>query len=203
MLKIGLTGNYFSGFEKVGNVYRNMGVPIFDADLIIKFMFYNNSITIDKIRAEFGKSVFKDNFLNMDAFRNPERFHTLVRVIELDLIRAYEKWRLSNSNAKFTIFKTQILFEMNWNNIMNMNIVVFRPNGLRVNDIQTKQGLKTTEVYNMIDNEMDPLQKNELSNYVIHNYASCNDTIERQIEGINKSILAKSVQIETGIWETT
>ena len=203
MLKIGLTGNYCSGFEEVGNIYRAMKVPVFDADLIIKFMFYNNSVTIDKILSEFGKSAFKDNILNMDAFRNPERFHSLIKVIELDLIRVYEKWRLIHKDAKFTIFKTQILFEMNWHNIMNMNISVFRPNGLRVADIQNRQGLKTTEVYSIIDNEMDALQKNELSTYVIHNYASCNDPIEKQIEKINNSILGKSIKVQNNLWETT
>jgi len=192
MLKVGLTGNYCSGVDEIAEIYKNLQIPIFEVDLIIKFMFYNNSESIKKIQKEFGKIVFTNNILDMVAFNEPTKFRRLLKIIELDLIVAYERWRQVNQKAKFTIFKSSILFESNWNNIMNSNISVFKPNGLRVEAIQRKNKMKSSDAYSLIDTEMDVFQKNRLSDYTINNYPAYCDSVEKQIIAINKSIMTKT-----------
>ena len=56
MLKVGLTGNYFSGIDDISNTYKKLKIPVFEVDLIIKFMLYNNQDTIEKIREEFAQT---------------------------------------------------------------------------------------------------------------------------------------------------
>jgi len=191
MLKVGLTGNYCSGLDSIGNIFKKSKIPVFESDLIIKFMFYNNSETIKKIHKEFGKSVFTDNVLDMSAFQDPADFKKLIKLIELDLIRAFEKWKLQQT-GNYCIFKSQILYELGWNSLMNLNITVFKPNGLRVEDIQIRNKVTVADAYGMMENEMDLFQKNRLSDYTIHNYPAYRDSLERQIATIDKSITSKS-----------
>ena len=192
MLKVGLTGNYLSGLEEVSDIYKKMNIPVFEADLIIKFMLFNNFETIEKIRKEFGNVVFSREKLDLNAFRGTSTFKRLMKVIEIDLIASYEKWRLVNKYSTFTIFKTQILLESNWNNLMNFNISVFKPTVLRVGEIQNFHKMRTSEAWSLVSAEMDPLQKNRLCNYIIHNYESAyNGSVENQINNINKSIAGK------------
>jgi dephospho-CoA kinase len=191
MLKVGLTGNYCSGLDIIGNIFKKCKIPVFESDLIIKFMFYNNSETIKKIHKEFGKSVFSDNILDMNAFQEPAEFKKLIKIIELDIIKAFEKWKLQQT-GNYCIFKSQILYELGWNSLMNLNITVFKPNGLRVEDIQIRNKVTVADAYGMMENEMDLFQKNRLSDYTIHNYPAYHDSLERQIAAIDKSITSKS-----------
>jgi dephospho-CoA kinase len=192
MFKVGLTGNYFSGLEDVAEVFKRFNIPVFEADLIVRFFLYNNSETITKIKNEFGKSVFTDNQIDLNKFGDTDGFKKLLAVIELDLLKAYEKWRQKNQKSKFTIFKSSIIFEAGWNESMNFNISVFKPNGVRINEIQRHFKMKLTDVYKMIDTEMDVFQKNRLCEYVIHNYNTYADSVEKQINSITKSIKDKA-----------
>lgn len=192
-MKVGLTGNYMSGVESpyLSKIYSNIGIPIFDADLMVKFLLFNNSETIIKIRKQFGNHVFTNLQVDLCKFP-PLEFKKLLRVIELDLIKAYERWRLQNINSAYTIFKSQILFEANWDKLMNYTICVFKPDSIRVSDISGIQQIRLTEAYNIIENEMDIFQKNNLSNYVLHDYNSYNESLEEQILTINKKLFIKN-----------
>jgi dephospho-CoA kinase len=191
MLKVGLTGNYFSGLDEVSHKCGLLQMPVFEADLILRFLFYNNSDTITKIRNQFGKEVFTNNQLDLNFFTDSESFRKLLKVIELDLLKAFEKWR-QTQKSKITIFKSAILFEAGWNEWMNLNISVFKPNGVRIHEIQRHFKMKSTDVYNMVDSEMDVFQKNRLSDYIIHNYPAYAETVEKQLISISKSLISKT-----------
>jgi dephospho-CoA kinase len=194
MLKVGLTGNYCSGVDKVVLILRKMGMLVFDADLIIKFLLYNNSEVITKIKTRFGKIVFTDNQVDISSFRTPEQFNNLIKLIEPDILKAYEKFRLVNRDSKFIFFKSQILFETGLSTYMNFNISVFKPNGSRVEEIQSINKLRTTEAWKIVDSEMDSFQKNRMCQYTIHNYDAHQDSLERQIASILKALNNKSIE---------
>lgn len=189
MIKVGLTGNLMSGIDEISQYYVSSGIPVFEADLIFRFFLYNNSDTIIKIRKEFGNSAFTDNRLDINKF-NSDEFSRLIKTIEVDLIKAYETWRLQYVDYTFTIFKSRILYEAKWDYLMNYTISVFRPNGLRIQSIRDFYGIRSVEAHEMIDHEMDSLQKNSLANYVIHNYDTA-ENIDEQINAINKILYSK------------
>ena len=77
------------------------------------------------------------------------------------------------------------------NKNMNFNISVFIPEGMRITEVQTHQGIKVTDAYALLGTEMDPYQKNKHCNYVIHNYDTYMEKTERQISQIYRSLLKK------------
>jgi dephospho-CoA kinase len=190
MYKVGLTGSYFSGLNEVVEEYKKINIPIFDADLIFRFLIYNNSETIEKIQKEFGKSVFDKNQVDIYLF-DSEKFRKLLDLVELDILKSYEKWRLKQK-SDFTIFKSEILFEAGWHERMNFNINVFRPNGVKINQIQAQFKMKPTDVFKMLESEMDVFQKNRLSQYIIHNYSTYPENIKSQINMVNISLKRKA-----------
>jgi dephospho-CoA kinase len=194
MLKVGLTGNYCSGLDKVVLILRKMGMIVFDADLIIKFLLYNNTEMINKIKTQFGKIVFCDNQVDISSFRTTEQFNNLMKLIEPELLKSYEKFRLVNRDSKYIFFKSQVLFETGLNTYMNLNVSVFKPNGNRVEDIQHINKLRTTEAWKIVDSEMDSFQKNRMCQYTIHNYEAHQDSLERQIVSIIKALNNKCIE---------
>ena len=203
MLKVGLTGNYFVGIEDVVAIFRRYEIPLFDADLVIKWMLFNSSEHIDRIRSTFGSEVFDEyNILDLSKFNGIDKhtgnlkFHILLKILEFDVITYYERWRLTKKGTPYTIFKSQILFEFGFNTNMNINIAVFKPEGMRVTELQTYHGMKAMDVYDMLETEMDALQKNRMCTYTIHNYESYFETVERQISQIHRSIKNKIKDIK-------
>jgi dephospho-CoA kinase len=205
MLKVGLTGNYCTGLEGIANIFRRYKVPLFDADLVVKYMLYNSTKHIEKIRKEFGDSVFTNNILDVSKFEGMDnesgfpKFYHLMKLLDLDLITYYERFRLEHGSranrdskySKFTIFKSQILFEYGFNVHMNTIINVYKPDGMRMSELQTHLGMKAGDVFDLLGTEMDQLIKNNHSTYVVHNYDTYHESDERQIAQIYKSISKK------------
>lgn len=189
MYKVGLTSNFGTGLEDIVDKYKEMGIPVFDADIIIKFLLFNDSNVITKIKNEYGKVVFKDNKINLDYFNDAYKLKKLFNFIEIDILSIYERWRMANINFTFTVFKCSILFETGLYESMNYNINVFRPNTLRITEIGKKYDIKYLEAYELADNEMDHFDKNNMSDYVIHNYDTYSESVSKQIQFINRSIM--------------
>jgi dephospho-CoA kinase len=139
-------------------------------------------------------SEFKGNGFTKD--NGTFKFEKLLKLLQTDLIKHYEKWRLVNKESKYTIFKSQILFENNYDDFMNLTISVFKPDSIRVSEMQESTKMKAMEIYNLLDNEMDPYTKNIKCTYTIHNYENFTESLERQIAQIHKSILGKIPKIK-------
>ena len=55
MIKIGLSGNRYSGKNRVVNIFKQIGVPVFEADVIIKFILQHNY----ELQAEISDKVVR------------------------------------------------------------------------------------------------------------------------------------------------
>ncbi len=126
MLKIGLTGNVCSGMDKVGDLFKTLGVPVFDADLALKFLINYRIDVINLLKGQFGKDIYTNGIIDGSKF-NTARFNILLDIAQIELIKLYETWRFLNKDASYTIFKSSILFERGLESIMNYSISTFLP----------------------------------------------------------------------------
>lgn len=60
MKKIGVTGGIGSGKTVVCEIFKNLGIPVFNADEEAKKLLYTNVVK-DFYLQEFGQSVFTDD----------------------------------------------------------------------------------------------------------------------------------------------
>lgn len=198
MLKVGLTGNFYSGYDDAANLFEHSNVPVFDADLVLKFMINYSGKVIKKIKQEFGQDIYLLGLLDLKKFQTNSDFDKLFKLIQLDLIKSYEKWRLKHTDNPYTIFKSSVLFERNLDTSMNFNMHVFRPQNDRKKDIQNLTNIPALTIDTIISNEMDELEKNQKSDFVIHNYNSyfrdsINMGITNQVIAIDKALRKKAV----------
>lgn len=191
MIKIGLTGNFYSGYDEVADIFENMKVPVFDADIVLKYIINFSGKHMQKIKSELGDDIYSLGLLDTRKFNNNSDFDKLLNIVELDIIKAYEKWRINNYNSFYTIFKSSILFERKLDKSMNFNISVYKPKNIRKDEIWTKTQMPFSTIDNILSNEMNEIGKNEKADYIIHNYSSWKQSVEKQIEHIDKSIMNK------------
>ena len=60
-IKVGLTGNYLSGLDYVVSIFKRYKIPVFDCDIMIKYLLYNSEEHIEKIRlSKVGKTMSEE-----------------------------------------------------------------------------------------------------------------------------------------------
>jgi len=209
MIKVGLSGGLFTGYEYVAQIFEKYGVPVFDADVALKFILNYRDDIARRIRIEFGIDIYKSGLIDGRKLNTTQKFDKLIDIAELEIIRMYETFRFANKDAAYTIFKSGILYERQLEKSMDYNITVFRPKQDRIHDMKTETGMRLTEVHDLLKSEMEPLNKNNSASWTIHNYwtisnsprrkvgdgmdLNSNDTLDEQVLSIHKKIESKSI----------
>ena len=169
MIKVGLSGNRYSGKSRVANLFKQIGIPVFDADTILRFILNYNWELLAEIKHELGSEIFQGDYLNFREIKNPEVFNNVLKLVEPDILRAYDRFN-KKQNSIYTIFHSSILFERGWDKNMDRSISVFSSHTDRISRCKqlTKMGLLA--INDLSKTEMDQLEKNRLSDFTIHNY---------------------------------
>ena len=197
MIKIGLTGNRYSGKNTVSKLFKDISIPVFYADIVLKFILNHNLDVIKDVKRKFSYDIYDErDMLDLRKIKSAKDFDTIVDVADFELRKSYEKFRLDNKNSIYTIFNTSILFERGWNTYMDYTINVFCTKKERLERCKKSTGFTTTQVYDLFKNEMEDLDKNALSTYVLHNYANPSalfSSIEKQVNELDQKIIDKFI----------
>lgn len=198
MIKIGLTGNRYSGKDITASLFKSISIPVFNADVILKFLINHNFDMSYKIKRKIDKSFFINDELDLTKLTGPV-LDEVIDIVEYELFDSFKKYQLRNANSIYTIFHSSILFERDWNKKMDYSISVFSPIADRANRCVQNTDMDIMSAYNLAQREMKDLSKNSLSDFVIHSY---NDEINpfgsllTQVNDIDKKIIDKYLSSE-------
>ena len=198
MIKIGLTGNRYSGKDITASLFKGISIPVFNADVILKFLINHNFDMSYKIKRKIDKSFFINDELDLTKLTGPV-LDEIIDIVEYELFNSFKKYQLRNANSIYTIFHSSILFERDWNKKMDYTISVFSPISDRVNRCLETNNIGILDAYSLSQREMKDLSKNSISDFIIHNY---NDDINpfgsllTQVNDIDKKIIDKYLSSE-------
>jgi dephospho-CoA kinase len=195
MYKVGLTGNFYSGYDAVAEMFEIKGIPVFDADVVLKFMINYSETHIQRIKEKLGNDIYKSALLDIKRLDTNQKIDDILDIVQLDLVKSYIKWCKKNYDSPYSIFKSAILFERKLNTSMDFNISVFKPKDQRRRSLTSFTSIPRMTIDTILNSEMDEFEKNGKSDYIIHNYESSyqdyKNGCEEQIICINKSIIKK------------
>lgn len=177
MLKVALTGNRFSGKNRVSKLFNSISIPVFDADTCIKYLICHNFEFTTKVKQKMV------NFFDGDNKIDPGRVNTsaldhCIDIIEPEIFRLYEKYCERNSHSVYVIFKSSILFERGWNKKFDYTINVFAPVHYRIERCHKKDGTDYEDIYEFANGEILDEKKNMSSDFVVHSYDGGPDIIK-------------------------
>lgn len=200
MVKIGLSGNRFSGKNRVANLFKQVGVSVFEADVVLKFILQHNYELHAEISDKIGNKYFTDGKLNLMKVKNDGVFSKILDIAKLDLMRAWHRFLIKHEKSIYCIFHSSILFETDFHEQMDYNISVFAPFQDRVERCKFITKKSVSSIYSLISSEMDELEKNKLAKYVIHNYNNDSpfygDALT-QVNEIDKKIIDNYLKSQT------
>jgi dephospho-CoA kinase len=187
MIKVGLSGNRYSGKDRVSTLFEQISIPVFQADIVAKFILMYNYELQNDIMNKVGYEYFnQDGLLDYNKVKSSGNFDKIIDIIEPDLFNAYKRFNERNKESIYSIFHSSILFERGWNKKMHYNINIFSSTNDRLERCKYLTKKTVSSIYNLAQGEMKDIDKSKHSDFVVHNYNDVNLTIGDCLTQVNK-----------------
>jgi len=191
MIKVGITGGIGSGKSTVCKVFKTMGIPVFEADLIAKQLMNNDPELRKQLIHLFGSSVYQSDqtidrkYLAGIVFSNPSLLAKLNEVVHPAVRKTFDDWFL-NQNSPYVIHEAAILFESGFYKIMDKTITVVTDELERIDRVIKRDHITVEMVRQRMKNQWNDEQRKKLADFVIGN--NDNQLIIPQIIEIDKKL---------------
>ncbi len=193
MIKVALTGNIGSGKSTVAKIFNAFGIPVFNADIEARMLYYEEEVK-DKLI-----SAFSNNILTPDGevdtkklasiiFNDKQALQTVNNIIHPLVLKKYNNWCNANKNEHYTIHETAILFENNLQKNFDVIINVSAPSEIRLKRVMERDNVSEDMVKVRMANQVSDKIKCELSQFVINNDG--NSFLIHQVNSIHNSLLS-------------
>jgi dephospho-CoA kinase len=188
LLSIGLTGCRFSGKDVVSKLFRQLGVPVFDADVVVKYLLNYRDSMPESVRKAFGLEYVFGEYINPIAFDTDEKFSSLIDLIEFEVFESYDRFCKKHKDNQYTIFHSSIIHEKNWSKKFDRVICVFTPKDVRIERYKRETGDRLETIWSIFNKEMNETHKNQMSDFIIHNYEDAPDIL-KQVKNVDDKIV--------------
>jgi dephospho-CoA kinase len=173
MLRIGLTGGIGSGKTTVSNIFRVLGIPVFDADSEAKILMEEDPLIRKGLTDLFGPAAFVNGKLDRKhiagiVFHDPYLLDKLNALVHPVTIAAAEKWAGSQTTP-YTVKEAALFFEAGSAAGLDYIIGVYAPQHVRINRVMKRDGVSREEVLSRMHKQIDETIKMQLCDFVILN----------------------------------
>lgn len=168
MIKVGLTGGIGSGKSLISNVFRKLGVSVYDSDSATKNLYLTDNVLKKNIIAAFGKEAYYPNgelnrtHLANLIFNNKQKLQLINQIVHPRVKLDFEAWLQENKDEKYIIKEAAILIESEAYKLVDKIIVVTAPVNIRLRRVALRDHIGEDEIKKRMSNQ---LLDNELIAY--------------------------------------
>ena len=172
-LKVGITGGIGSGKTTVINIFKTLGIPVFDADTAAKKTMHENIDVKKKIVELFGESAYVNNELDRKyiagiVFNDTLKLEQLNAIVHPVTIAMAEEW-MQNQTSPYVLKEAAILFESGAAAGLDFVIGVYAPQHVRIQRTMQRDKVSREEVLKRMSKQIDEHMKMKLCDFVITN----------------------------------
>ena len=170
---IGLTGGIGSGKSTVANMFKELGVPVYNSDERAKYLM-NTSLEIkSQLIKLLGEEAYKGDKLNRSfiaekVFSNTNLLAKLNDIVHPIVRNDFIDWT-KKQDYSYVIQETALLFENKAQDLYDSIILVTAPIETRIIRVVDRDKSSREQVIARMNNQLDDEAKLNLSNYVIEN----------------------------------
>ena len=173
MKKVGLTGGIGVGKTYVAKIFKQMGVPVFNADVEAKKCLVEDSKLMIAVQSVFGEHIYKNRTLQKDelakiVFNNKEVLSELNALVHPVVKQRFEDWCKKQTTA-IVMKEAAILFESDAHIGLDAVICVSANEHLRITRVKKRDGCSVEEIKNRMNKQMPQAEKERLADFVIVN----------------------------------
>ena len=173
MKKIGLTGGIGSGKTYISNIFKSLGIPLFNSDIEAKRLMNSSKKLISQIKKEFGEDIYTNENFNKEklssiVFSNSDKLQKLNSLVHPIVKEEFNTW-CKKQTSPYVIKEAAILFESKSHLGLEAVICVSAPLELRIKRILERDNSTENEIKKRIENQISQEEKEKLSDYIIVN----------------------------------
>lgn len=193
MIKVGLTGGIGSGKTTVANMFIELGIPIYIADVEAKKLMNSSKVIKRELIQLFGTNTYSDGKINK-AFLADKIFNDKDLLVEMNAVihpkvkTHFKKW-IKIQRSLYVIYEAAILFENGGYKECDYIITVTAPETVRIQRIIQRDNATEQSVKAIMDNQWNDAKKVKLSHFVIENKELSQTA--KQVKNIHLKILEK------------
>ena len=174
MLKIGVTGGIGSGKSVVCEVFKILGVPVYNADENAKQIIDSDPQIINSLTKKYGQDIYFDGKLDRKKlsaiiFNDKEELNFVNETVHPRVFAHFREWLEINKKEKYIIKEAALLFESGSFKDLDKIILVHSSEEIRIKRVMKRDNIKETDVKKIISNQMPENDKQQKADYIINN----------------------------------
>lgn len=170
---VGLTGGIGSGKSTVAQIFRDLGVPVYDSDKEAKSLMVNSPELKSAIIDLLGDNAYTGKTLNRSyiaelVFKDAGLLQKLNKIVHPAVRQHFLKWA-NEQSAPYVIQETALIFENGVQDNYSATILVTAPLEMRLKRVMERDEVGKQVVLERMKNQMDDNQKIDLAQFCIEN----------------------------------
>lgn len=187
MFKLGLTGGIATGKSTVSNHFKELGIPVLDADVVAREVVEPGQPALADIVAEFGdEMLLPDGSLNRKAlgavvFGNPEKLAKLNQFTHPRVQASMRAQADAYAKAGVPLIVLDIPLLLEGKNAAGADavMVVTVPADVQQERLMDRNQLSAEDARKRMNSQMPMAEKEQLADYVIDNSGTIAETYEQ------------------------
>lgn len=176
ILKIGITGGIGSGKSIICRIFKNLGIPVYDADTRARWIMNNHAQLRQEVVAEFGPEAYNENnqlnrpYMAKQVFNDGDRVKTLNQLIHPKLGNDYTEWVSQHSDVPYLLKEAALMFEAGSYLMLDKVITVFAPEEVRIKRVLQRDPHRSEEqVKAIFGKQLAEDEKIQRADFVVYN----------------------------------
>jgi dephospho-CoA kinase len=175
---IGLTGGIATGKSQVGQILKDLGHPVLEADYLIKCI-YQQKETIEFVKKVFPQAMIGQTIdfpiLRQLFFNHKQEALELENYLYKQIPNMFEVERLKLKAINYLIYDIPLLYEKKLESFFDTIILVYAPRSVQKARTLSRDGSTIETIEKILDAQMDIEEKKQISPWVIENTKGLNE----------------------------
>ena len=171
MIRLALTGSIGMGKSTVSKMFERAGIPVFDADAVVRELQGPGGELVDEIEEHFpgttGANGVDRDALSKVVLADPNRLARLEALVHPGVHRARSKFLLANQDKPALLFEIPLLFETGGHEAFDKVIVVSAPPDVQRERVLARPGMNEEKLDALLARQMPDEEKRKLADFVV------------------------------------
>jgi len=187
MIRIALTGSIGMGKSTVAKMFDTAGVPVFDADAVVRALQAPGGGLVEKIGEIFPGCV-RSGTLDRDCLAaivlaDRYKLAALERIVHPAVREARERFIAEHGDARALVFEIPLLFETGGEAEFDKVVVVSAPPDVQRARVLSRAGMTEEKLNSILERQIPDEEKRRRADFVIDTGADLSTT-ESQVRDI-------------------
>jgi len=187
MIRIALTGSIGMGKSTVARMFEDAGIPVFDADAVVRQLQAPGGGLVDKIGELFPGTVRCGTLdracLAHIVLADPARLAVLEQIVHPVVREAREAFVAEHLDAPALLFEIPLLFETSGEGEFDKVVVVSAPPDVQRERVLQRAGMTPAKLESILARQMADEEKRAKADFVVDTSSDLSTT-ERQVREI-------------------